>query len=390
MRYIDLFCGIGGFHQVLSKLGHECVLACDIDKECRKVYENNYGIKPVDDIKTLKVENIPEIDILCGGFPCQAFSNAGKKKSFDDNRGLLFDEIVRIAKAKKPKFMFLENVKHILKVSNGEVIKYIYEKLDDIGYKVQNFKMSPHEYGIPQNRERIYFICVKNEIYNEPILELKYPKERLNNKSLERILEKDEKIIEKYRISEEINQVLNSWEYMIKKFEVGEKINPTILPEEFYTKYTKKEFDEIPKWKQEYIQKNKPLYTKYSPVWDEWWNNNKEHLKIRKIYAQLDWQVGPIKEKDSIFNYFIQVRQSGIRVKKPNFFPTLVAITQTPIYAKEKRYITPRECARLQSFPDDFILHENEKQAYKQLGNSVNVTNVKNIIETTLEKYEFV
>ena len=129
LKYIDLFCGIGGFHQALNKLGAECVLACDIDKDCRIVYKDNYGLEPVANVKNIDEKTMPDFDILCAGFPCQAFSNGGKKKCFEDDRGLLFDEIIRIAKEKKPKFMFLENVKHILKVSKGEVISYIKNKI---------------------------------------------------------------------------------------------------------------------------------------------------------------------------------------------------------------------------------------------------------------------
>ena len=128
LTFIDLFCGIGGFHQALKKLGAKCILPCDINKDCREVYLDNYGIKPVEDVKKINPTQLPDFDILTGGFPCQAFSNGGKKKCFEDSRGLLFDEIIRIAKVKKPKFMFLENVKHILKVSHGEVINYIKKK----------------------------------------------------------------------------------------------------------------------------------------------------------------------------------------------------------------------------------------------------------------------
>jgi len=104
----------------------------------------------------------------------------------------------------------------------------------------------------------------------------------------------------------------------------------------------------------------------------------------------LEWQVGNKKENDSIWNYFIQMRQSGIRVKKTNYFPTLVAIVQIPIYGKEKRYITPRECARLQSFPDSFKIHKNDKTAYKQFGNAVNVDVISYIIDLTLRTYKII
>ena len=141
LKYIDLFCGIVGFHQALSKFRTECVLACDIDKFCREVYNNNYNIYPVEDVRKIVPQTLGNIDIICGGFPCQSFSNAGKKKTFSDDRGLLFDEIVRIAKIKQPKFMFLENVKHILKVGDKKVIEYIKRKIDEIGYNLQIFLM---------------------------------------------------------------------------------------------------------------------------------------------------------------------------------------------------------------------------------------------------------
>ena len=140
LRFIDLFSGIGGFHIALTKLGAKCVLASDKDKFCREVYQENFQMPVNDDVKKIKPEEIPDFDILCGGFPCQAFSNAGNKKTFSDDRGLLFDEIIRIVKVKKPRFLFLENVKHILKVGDGEVIHYILQKLEQTGYQVQLFR----------------------------------------------------------------------------------------------------------------------------------------------------------------------------------------------------------------------------------------------------------
>ena len=174
IKYIDLFCGIGGFHQALDKLNCECIFACDIDKKCRE----NYDLEPFDYIKKINIDDIKDFDILCGGFPCQSFSNAGKKKSFSDNRGLLFDEIIRIAKDKKPKFMFLEYVKHILKIGDGEVVKYIKEQILNIGYNLQIFNVSPHKYGIPQQRERVFFVCIRNDIYNKKDIELPEEKKR--------------------------------------------------------------------------------------------------------------------------------------------------------------------------------------------------------------------
>lgn len=382
MKFIDLFCGIGGFHLALKKLNCECVFACDIDKKCREVYFKNFGIEPFEDITKISEEKIPCFDILCAGFPCQPFSNGGNKKSFEDKRGLLFDEIIRIAKYHKPKFMFLENVKHILKVSNGDVINYIKDKIKSIGYILQIIQMSPHHYGIPQQRERIFFICVREDIYNQKSIEF-YSKNL--NLQLHDII--DEKIEEKYFIEKEIEDVLNVWDELIKQFNIGEKISPTILIHDYFRNYTKEEFSKLSFWKKDYMTKNKPLLEKYNHIILPWYIKYKDILSKREIYGKLEWQVGAIKEHDSIYNYFIQFRQSGIRVKKTKYFPTLVAINQTPIYGNGKCYISPRQCARLQSFPDTFKLDENDKISYKQLGNSVNVYNVFNVINSTFKHY---
>ena len=384
IRYVDLFCGIGGFHQAMSQLGGICVMACDSDKDCREVYETNYGITPFPNVKDIDVSTMPDFDVLCAGFPCQAFSNGGKKKCFEDDRGLLFDEIVRIALAKRPKFMFLENVKHILKVSNGEVIKYITHKIVQMGYHLQMFQISPHNYGIPQQRERVYFVCVRNDIYTGTSVVLP---EYNGDMNFEDFLDTPEDVYEKYFLKGDTLQVLEAWDEMVSRFDVGEKISPTIMINDAYKTYTSAEIAVFPEWKQDYMEKNGPLLSKYHAEFSEWYARHSTLLQKREIYGKLEWQTGPIQEYDSIFNHFIQIRQSGIRVKRRRYFPTLVAICQIPIYGKEKRYITPRECARLQSFPESFKLPVEDSKSYKQLGNSVNVSNVTLVIRSTLSHY---
>lgn len=315
---------------------------------------------------------------------CQPFSNGGKKRTFDDDRGLLFDEIMRIAKVKKPKFMFLENVKHILKVSNGEVLEYIKKKINDAGYHLHLFNMSPHNYGIPQQRERIYFMCVRKDVGEKQEIELP---EHTGTIKLEKFMQNKEEIDEKYFVKGDILYTLNAWDEMVKKMEVGEKISPTILIHDAYRNHSATDIASFADWRREYMEKNEGLITKYKPQFDEWYKKHKEVLQKREIYGKLEWQVGTLKPNDSIFNHFIQVRQSGIRVKKAQYFPTLVAISQIPIYGKEKRYITPRECARLQCFPDSFKLNPNDRHSYKQFGNSVNVQNVKTVAETAFKFY---
>ena len=391
LRFMDLFCGIGGFHIAFDKLNipTQCVMACDTDKSCGEVYQENFNIDIEKDITKLDVNSLPDTDILCGGFPCQPFSKAGHMKMMSDDRGLLFDEIIRIAIIKQPKFIFLENVKHIKKVGDGEVFQYILNTLDKNNYIVQTFNISPHHYGIPQQRERVYFVCVRKDIYNNKEIILP-EKTDIDSIHFEQFLQKPEEIDDKYFIQGDILKSLQAWDEMIQHFEVDEKITPTIMINEAYNNHTTQDFEDYAEWRKEYITKNKPLIEKYQIQFDNWYQKHEDILKRREIYGKLEWQVGPIKPKDSIFNYFIQYRPSGIRVRKPNYFPTLVAIKQTPIYGKQKRYITPRECARLQSFPDSFILHKDDDKSYKQFGNSVNVDNVYMVIYTTLKHYNMV
>ena len=392
LTFIDLFCGIGGFHQALKKLGAKCILACDIDKDCREVYLTNYGIKPVEDVKKINPTQLPDFDILTAGFPCQAFSNGGKKKCFEDSRGLLFDEIIRIAKEKKPKFMFLENVKHILKVSDGEVIDYIKGKIDAIGYNLTLFQLSPHNYGIPQQRERVYFVCVlktlQPPVNSNPTIILN-PTIDPNTIDFNKFINNDN-VPSKYYINSSILETLEAWDEIIKQMEVGEKLTPTLMINDAFVDYSETQLNSFPAWKRDTIKKNRPLVQKYYTILDTWYTKHKELLKQREIFGKLEWQTGPVTKNESIFNHFIQIRQSGIRVKKCKYFPTLVAISQIPIYGKEKRYITPRECARLQSFPEDFTLAIDDKKSYKQLGNSVNVENVFNVVSSTLKHYAMI
>ena len=390
MNFIDLFSGIGGFHTALNRLGHKCVLACDIDKKCREIYKKNYGIEPIDDIRKINEKTIPNFDILCAGFPCQSFSNAGKKQAFEDKvRGTLFFDIIRLAKEKQPKFMFLENVKHIKKVDEGNVFNTILGALDEIGYHIEDeksvFELSPHDLGIPQDRKRIIFVCIRKDIYNpDKVIDLCLEENVTIN--FDNIIEKD--VDPKYKVKSDIVTLFDTWDKMVRQMEPGQKMSPTILCNEFNSDYSEEEFENLPQWKQDYITKNKPIYQKYKQLWDSWYEEHKDILKKKEVNGKLEWQAGPLKENDSIWNHFIQLRQSGIRVKKSKFFPTLVAIIQTPIYGKEKRYITPRECARLQSFPDSFILPESDNVAYKQFGNAVNVEVVYRVMSKTLELYK--
>ncbi len=187
LKFIDLFCGIGGFRLALEERGLECVFSCDIDSYVQEVYKQNFGEKPKGDITEISVKNIPSHDILCGGFPCQPFSISGKMKGTEDPRGKLFYEIVRIAKYHKPKVMLLENVKNILTVDKGNVIKTIEKELEEIGYYLYKRLLNASFFGIPQARERVYFVALKKT----DTLHYEFPKETHEKIFLKNVMEKD-------------------------------------------------------------------------------------------------------------------------------------------------------------------------------------------------------
>ena len=176
-RYADLFCGLGAFHTAFDRLdqGYECVFACDLDERVRRIYHENYGIEPHGDINTIDVDSIPDVDIICAGFPCQPFSIAGKKEGFRDLvKGNLFYKILDIIDAKSPQKIILENVKNLHTIHNGDTFRIIISSLEDRGYKVSYKVLDSKHYGSPQSRQRIYIICDKDIKYkfrpvNKPI-----------------------------------------------------------------------------------------------------------------------------------------------------------------------------------------------------------------------------
>ena len=163
-RFIDLFAGIGGFRLALDNLGGNCVYTSEWDKYAQITYKANFGGKVDGDITKVNEKTIPEHDILCGGFPCQAFSISGKQKGFADTRGTLFFDIVRIVESHKPKILFLENVRNFAKHDNGKTLNVVVETLEDLGYDVKYEVLNASFYGAPTSRERIYIIGVRKDL----------------------------------------------------------------------------------------------------------------------------------------------------------------------------------------------------------------------------------
>lgn len=375
-KFIDLFAGIGGFHQAMTQLGGECVFASEIDKHAIETYEKNYGINPNINICDFKAENIPKHDVLCAGFPCVAFSIAGKCEGFnDETRGTLFFEIERVLKHHHTKYIILENVKNLTSHDKGRTWAIIEEHLHKLGYRLteQPLVVSPHHFGIPQLRERVIILGIydPNNI-NKPLnIDLGELKGK-NDNSIYTIL--DSEVDKKYNISDDEQKILTMWN------EFYQGIDLDIIGFPIWFDYFKQNpSDDMSKWKKRVVERNNELYQRNKEFIDSWiekWDNLDWCTPTQKKF---EWQAG--NKIDSIWEGLIQFRQSGIRVKAPNCFQTLVAVVQTPIIGKYKRRLTPREAARLQSFPDTFILNDNDQQAYKQLGNAVNVEVVKKCAE---------
>lgn len=392
--FIDLFAGIGGFHQALSNMSYKCVFASEINEPCRKTYHDNYKLTPNGDITTIDATTIPPFDILCAGFPCQPFSKAGHQNGFKDKRGNLFFTICNIVKHHNPKYLILENVKNLASHDSGNTWKTIRKNIKEMGYLTYETPiiLNTLYFDIPQCRERVVILCKRKDLGKIPPFP-KYPQKKTPTRQLTELLEANP--AEKYSISEKFKQsetvwynfikILNDNDIPIPKFPIwtdwwdsdglgtsvvkknkskSDDENKKIIKEaqaSFYTKY------------KNWIDKNRTFYQTHYSILHEWIANSREQYPLWKgAVRKLEWQAG--NEKINIKDALWSPRGSGIRVKKLDYAPTLVAMSSMiPIYGAQSRYLTPRECARLQSFPDNFKINENDSEAYKQFGNAVNV-----------------
>lgn len=417
MRFIDLFAGLGGFHKALHELGHECVFASELDPTLRQLYKTNWNIEAQGDIKKILSEDIsriPEHDILCAGFPCQPFSKAGKQLGRNDDRGTLFDDIVRILEFRKPKFFILENVPFIKQHDNEETWNYMHSTLEKLKYDVDFNIYSPQEFGIPQHRKRIFIVGSLSGLNHFSFNEIDNQKTNLID--IHQFIEEHP---DNYKALPKANQeCLKLWQRFIDQIPKDTKLPGfPIWAMEFGATYpfeysyplklsttdlgnyrgnfgkslkgqTKdKQRSNLPSyarvekafpaWKRNYIKLNRDFYS-----------DNKRYINdvVRQLaqyesqsWQKLEWNVGENTRK--INNYIIQFRASGIRIKKVDFFPSLVCTsTQIPILGWKKRYITKEEGLKLQSL-EGLELPTNDNAAFKALGNAVNSKIVRLIAE---------
>ena len=422
MRFVDLFCGLGGFHLALRRLGHECVFASEIDDELRDLYEENFGMRPDGNIRDIPNSRIPNHDVLCAGFPCQPFSKAGEQNGVECPKwgDLYEDHVLRIVKQRKPTYVLLENVPNIQYHGNGKTWRRVVGALKRAGYDVQAHRLSPHEFGVPQIRERVFIVgsrgglngfawpkptTTASELSIRDVLDRRPPNAPRLSRQVVRCLETWQDFLRRSPRSVELPSSFPLWSMEYEATYPFEEETPysrgldrlgrykgahgiplmlatpeerlQLLPSYARTKRGKR----FPGWKIDFIRDNRAFLAENKRWIDRWLP---KILEFPPSLQKLEWNCKG--EERNIWQYVIQFRASGVRVKRPTTAPSLVAMTSTqvPIIGWERRYMTPRECSRLQSMQGLRYLPNSLTRAYESLGNAVNAKVVELVAKALL------
>lgn len=410
MDFIDLFAGLGCFHQALARLGHKCVYASEIDPTLNELYETNWDLSPEFDIRDVDIDKIPQHHILCAGFPCQPFSLAtptDRRQGFNcKDNGDLFYKIVEILQTKKPNYFILENSSHLKTHNGGKTLKTIEIELETLGYKVERGVFSPSDYGIPHNRRRLFIVGNLSDVPSLPVL-LPCVEADIGDFL-------DEKPSEARNLSEREIDCLNLWQDFVDQFPPpitlpsplwsrefgatyayktttpeatdkaklrkrkgnhGIKLSEVLEDDVFQhlPNYVKRGQDRFPDWKVRYIENSRKFYRRFKKEHKAWFNEWQQKISVfPPIWQRFEWNCQTPTR--NIWDQIIQFRRSGVRVTSAKRIPTLVTkVPQVPIIGWEKRYLTPRECARFQSIEDNMQLPDAPASAFKAIGNAVNV-----------------
>lgn len=415
MKFIDLFAGTGGmrlgFEQAMQQFNIQtkCVLSAEIDPKACQSYELNFGENPYRDVTT--INEIEPFDFMLAGFPCQSFSYAGKQKGFGDTRGTLFFEVERLLKLHQPIGFLLENVRGLTTHDNGRTFKTIINSLEKIGYKVEYFLLNSSNFGVPQNRVRIYIVGLRDR---QPNLTLEsdvgsadshsfkyqsnqlslFAEQRSSRKLVKDILEND--VDPKYFCSEEFAKQLSKVikgdfhrldgvrliDYRggnsIHSWELGIKGDCTANEIEFMnlliSNRRKKIFGEHQDGKS--LTKDQILTFYHGKDFEE-----VTQSLIQKGYLSLkNNRFNPVCGNMS-FEVFKFLDPNSISITLTASDTNRLGIVQNNI----PRKITPRECARLQGYPENYKLLDNDLAVYKQMGNGVSVPVIQAIIMNLIE-----
>jgi DNA (cytosine-5)-methyltransferase 1 len=423
-RFIDLFAGLGGFHMALGRMGGSCVFAAEWKEHLRDLYLVNHGLYPVGDITEVDPAGVPDHDMLTAGFPCQPFSKAGEQLGFEcTKQGDLFFNVEAILRAKRPRYFILENVPNLLKHDEGRTWTKIQARLGakGLGYHIDAARFSPHNFDIPQIRERVYIVGS-----TERLTGFKWPVATNGETSVSSVL--DDRPTDAKGLAPHVLECIEAWAAFMKacparvalpSFPLWSMEWGATYPYEHETPFSRRvllgadglkgfkgshgtklgylrdledrwqalpshartEELRFPKWKIDFIRQNRSFYDE-NRVWIDPWLPR--ILKFPSSLQKLEWNVQGGKQ--DIWEYVLQFRASGVRVKRRTTAPSLIAMndTQVPIIAWEKRYMTPRECARLQSMEDLKQLPSIRSHAFRALGNAVNTQVVERVARALL------
>lgn len=369
MKFLDLFAGIGGFRLGMESAGHECVGFCEIDKFARESYKaihNTEGEVEMHDITTVSdefVRGFGNIDIICGGFPCQAFSTAGKRRGFEDTRGTLFFEIARFASILRPKYLFLENVVGLLTHDGGATFATILGAMDELGYNVEWQVFNSKNFGVPQHRERVFIVGHLRGASTKPIFPFGRADSKANQNHIRQV--NDSKKIREQLKYESIWRVIDP-----------EGISPTLD--------TMQGGNREPKIIQRPRGHNKGGEHKVAPTVTSNSYHENNYLKISEATTK-GYSKATAGDSVNLSHPGSETRRGRVGKKQAN---TLMTGSSQGVVTEDLkiRKLTPRECWRLQGFPDwafDKASKVNSNsQLYKQAGNSVTV----NVIEAIAKR----